>query len=208
MNVDPNYGFIILNVIDTCRILGTINAKGINQNFNGSGGGSGGSGGGGHVAMPITGGNGGSSGVFLSSATPGGLGVLNSSSNGVTPSLDDQYAALTPFYSLTGGKGGGVGSYGSCGGTSAIEGNGGGGVIIYCKYLIYTGTIDTRGNNGQIGTSNCRSDAGGGGGGGIFIKSPNVLVNSGSSLYTGGSGSFYFLGAGTGGNGWFILVNQ
>ena len=135
--------------------------------------------------------------------TRGGFGGCSPHS-GSMPNLDDQYAAMTYLEPLTGAMGASPMQEGSCGGTPSLPGKGGGGVIIYSKFLFFSGSIDTRGNDQQSGSMGCGSAAGGGGGGGIFIKCPNILLNSGTTLVGGGSGG----GGGNGGSGWLILVNQ
>lgn len=191
-------GAFFAYVSGSCTIAGTINAAAIITS-NGNGGGAGGGGGGGSTA---TGGNGADSDIFGSASVTrvaagafGGAAGQNGSS-GTSPQSGSQKAIWGRAFIL-GSLGG---SFGGKGGGSANGGSGGGGVVLVCGSISFTGVINANGGNGAAGSGGT-GGGGGGGGGVVLIASPNYLADSGSININGGLGGLGGSGAGNGGNG-------
>ena len=79
----------------------------------------------------------------------------------------------------------------SCGNPPSVQSTpttaqGGSGLIIICKYLIFNGQVLLNGANGQ---SYQNSNVGGGGGGSLIISSDNIIVYNGIVNVNGGGGA-------------------
>jgi len=213
-----NNGPFIIRSNGTCTVAGTISnsvntAHGGGVLNRGDVGGAGGGGGGGTQA-----GAAGLSGVadqqlpVIIGGTPGAAGGgTGGSAASPTPS---QYHTLLssgsqwPVGGATGGAGGSNGA-GTAGGTG---GNGGGPVILICKTIKFTGTIDASGAPGRPAPANNTGGGGGGGGGYVILSAETFTANSGTIKVSGGEGgscgSFTSCGAGgNGGNGWSYFQN-
>lgn len=110
--------------------------------------------------------------------------------------------AITKSVFLYSGSGGGSGcastNGGTPNGTGGAGGNGGGGVYIECAgALIFTGTINASGKNGQATISGQGSGGGGGSAGIIAILANVITTNSGTMTTTGGAGGGNTGGAGS-----------
>jgi hypothetical protein len=90
-------------------------------------------------------------------------------------------------------------NYAQCGSSaSGKTAQGGAGIIIICKHLIFNGHITVNGSIGGQG-------AGGGGGGSIIISADNIISNTGTTVTSGGPGASCM--AFPGGNGIFYMIN-
>jgi hypothetical protein len=91
-------------------------------------------------------------------------------------------------------------------------GEGGDGLYIICRVLIFEGSIDLRGFNGLIHVQSGYPTVygAGGGGGSLIISSDEILVNNGSVLQSGGLGgsssNSLYCNGGVGGNGATLII--
>jgi hypothetical protein len=83
--------------------------------------------------------------------------------------------------------------------SSSLTAQGGSGLIIICKNLVFNGQITLNGSNGG------GNGAGGAGGGSLIISTDNNIDNNGVILKQGGAGSGGQTGPG--GNGYYYYIN-
>lgn len=130
----------------------------------------------------------------------GGAGYTNTRFYFYSPSLAHRH-----MYGISPGSGGGGGSAGlihnggtGTGGDGGGGGNGGGALLLICKSLNFTGTVDVSGVDGGGGTNGTLSGVtdiatgGGGGGGGsggwCVMLYQTLTANSGTVTISGGNG--------------------
>jgi hypothetical protein len=108
--------------------------------------------------------------------------------------------STTSAIQLRAGCGGGGGGSNGVAGTSGGGGSGGGLVLIWARYVTFTGTISAKGGNGGNATnSGAGSYGGGGGGGGGYVA---VVTTSPTATYTAtAAGGTKGTGANGGANG-------
>jgi len=164
----------------------------------GSGGGGGGGGGDGGGSSN-KGGKGGTGGGAGGNGGAGGAGGTANGGNGVngsaTPTIKTALLIYGDRMNLVfsyGAGGGGGGGGGTNGGAGGAGGNGGGSIIIFCKELVFTGTINTSGSDGSVGSTSVDHGGGGGGAGGgggtQIILANTITTNTGTKTTTAGSG--------------------
>ena len=106
-------------------------------------------------------------------------------------------------FGVLGGSIGGTGGVGT--GSAAVGGNGGGGVVLICETINFTGTVKVNGGAGAGGKQS--GGGGGGGGGGVVIMAARTYTsNAGVVVSNGGAGGVGGSTAGAGGpgkSGWF-----
>lgn len=154
--------------------LGAGNTRAITTNGNGGGGGDGGSG----LDFSSGGGGGGNGAV----GTQGQAGQQHAGGLG---GLEVGNAALTNFCFGGGGSSGGMGRNSAT--YAAAGGNGAGGIFIFAKKLIVTGSFNL---NGVAGTNGAGGNGGGGGGAGgsCLIKCQSAILGTNKITASGGAG--------------------
>jgi len=209
---DLPLGEILAFVNGSCTIAGTIAATALVNVTSGNGGGSGGGGGSG-AALHTTGVNGSDSVVFgtanVVTAASGGVGGGTRRSMTLPGAPGSTPTAASQKFVWGGAITDGVlaGSQGGAGGNSGgVAGLPGGGVVLVCASINFSGTIDVAGGPGQNAAAGSSGGGGGGGGGGVVLMAtPSYVANTGSIIVGGGApgnGDGGGQVGGAGGNGW------
>lgn len=204
---------MVIRSTGTCTVAGTLTFS-LNTGTHavaGTTGGSSGGGGGGGTAAGSAGGsvayvNGGAAGAASGGTGGAGGNFLGPDVSRAVATLGVAAWATSTANVFGGAKGGAGGSSGGAGGW------GGGGIVLDCQTINFTGAIDSSGQAGGASTGNNIGAGGGGGGGFVILRSQN-LTNSGTINVAGGAGgscgAFTGCGAGgAGGNGWWKQFSQ
>jgi hypothetical protein len=151
-------------------------------------------------------------GIGVCNSIPNCVSFNGSSTNGQDLTVSDLLTLLHFGSNISGGNGQAMAAgYGTCQ-TVALGGQGGAGLYIIARCLVFTGNIVLNGGNGTqvIGTPcsiNYNCSSAGGGGGSCIISSETVLQQTGSFSSTGGNGGTIGCGV-RGGNGSLLIIDN